>query len=408
MRFERIIVVLIVVVLAAAAFVWLGRSGDEAVAPGGASAEQAPASLVVIGVEGFEPRVAERLIGDGGLPHLAALMERGAFATFENLGKETDHRVSWTTVATGMAPEGHGLGVVVEGRRGARTPVEPVPSNRTAETIWTLAEGAGVTPAVVGWPGTWPVEDVDGLMVGPHEQYYLERMHGGDHGQGIHPDGELDAVDPLIRTPEDVRRKDLGRFIDLDTRLGFEALVGQNYGSLAKAFVSDRSMVDVALYGAAAFDADVVCVYLGGLNIVSQRFWHYMDTTAFDNLEADADDRAFYEGQIETLGGTIDRYYGFVDELVGELEQIAGDDATIAVVSDHGYEGIVLDARGWPKIGHHMFSDEGCWIVAGPRVRSGQRIRSGSITDFAPSVLAAAGMGGAPDFDGTAREEMLR
>ena len=418
MRFERVVIVLIVIVAVAAAFVWFGRGRTgpateldrptAATEPDRPTAAAGEAALLVVGVEGFEMDIVERLVAEGRLPRVGRLLDDGALQTFANLGKTTDRGVAWTSVATGMTPENHGLGVPRTTERGAEVETEPTPSNRTAETLWTIANSNGHRVCVVGWPATWPAEVVDGLMMAPYEQYVLERAHGGDHASGVHPPEQLAAVDALVRAPGSVERRDLLRFVDLDSRLGPEALVGQNYQSLAEAYAGDRSCIDVALHGLTDVGSDVVCVYLEGLNTVSQRFWHYMDPEPFERIEARPEDEEFFEGQIEALGGTIDRYYEYVDMLLGELVDACGDDVTVAVVADHGYIGIEFDARGGPKIGQHMHSEEGVWIASGPRVAGDVTVPDGSITDFAPTVLAAAGIETAVDFDGEAQERALR
>ncbi len=409
MRFERITIALIIVLAVAAAVVWFrpgagGRAEKReryATGPGNVR-------LLVLGVEGLEIDIVERLVADGRLPHIGNIMDQGAVQTFTNLGKTTDPRVSWTSVATGMTPENHGFGVPSVTRREVQVEPEPVPSNRKAETLWTIADSKGLRVCVAGWPGTWPAEAVDGLMMSPYEQYVLERAHGGDYAAGVHPPERVEFVDALVVEPGAVERKDLLGFIDADSRLGPEALVGQNYKSLAAAYAGDRSTLDVALSGLRAVDADVVCVYLEGLNTVSQRFWHYMDPEPFERIDARPEDEEFFVGQIEALGGTIDEYYEFVDTLLGELIDACGEDTTIALVADHGYAGIEFDAHDRPKVGQHMHSEEGCWMASGPLLAPGVRIPEGSITDFAPTVLAAAGIETGIDFDGEALSRALR
>jgi predicted AlkP superfamily phosphohydrolase/phosphomutase len=403
MKFDRIVVLLIVVVAVAAAVVWFGRRGASR-APEPVSGPGI--SVLVVGVEGLELDIVERLVAEGRLPRLSGLIDRGAVQTFENLGRMTEQGVSWTTVATGMTPEGHGIGSTVT-RRGAETKTNPIPRNRTAGTIWTMASDLGRRVCVVGWPATWPAEEVNGLMMGPFEQYILARSHTGDQAEGVYPAAEYESIDALVIDPGLVERKELLRFIDSETRLGPEALVGQNYESLANSYAGDMTNVAVTLYGAGRGDTDVVCVCLEGLNTVSQRFWHYMDPEPFERLDARPEDRVFFDGQIETLGPTIDLYYEFVDELLGRLIDACDENATIAVVADHGYRGIEFNAAGQPMIGQHMHSERGCWIMSGRGVRSGVRSDEGSIMDFAPTLLAAAAMDVDTDFEGSVSRSVL-
>jgi len=409
MRFDRIIIVLILAVAIAAAVVWFNRLGSRTTpAPMEAVSEDGGVSLLVIGIEGLELDIVHRLVGEGKLPHFQELIQSGATGTFTNLGKATEAGVAWTSVATGMTPQNHGLGATVTRRQGVETTTGAFPDNRTAETLWTIAGSKGLSVCVVGWPATWPAEEVDGILVGPYEQYVLSRKLSNSHARGVYPPEQLEFVDGFILDPEAIQRRDLERFLVQDSRLGLEALVGQNYESLREAYGGDRSAVDLTLHGCRAVDADAAIVCLEGLNLVSQRFWHYMDPTPFERLDARPEDQEFFDGQIEALGVTIERYYGFIDGLIGELAAAAGGDATIAVVADHGYVGIEFDRQGMPKVGHHMHSDRGVWIINGPRVRAGATVDGGTIMDFAPTLLAAAGIDADIAFDGAREDAVLK
>jgi arylsulfatase A-like enzyme len=124
-------------------------------------------------------------------------------------------------------------------------------------------------------------------------------------------------------------------------------------------------------------------------------------------LEADEDAKRFLMGQIEALGETVELYYDFVDELVGELIDLSGEGGTVVLVTDHGYSGIPLDSAGMPLIGTHMHSDQGLWIAAGPRVASGATADRGRVIDVAPTIMAAAGMQVPNTLDGRAHEEVI-
>jgi hypothetical protein len=273
--------------------------------------------------------------------------------------------------------------------------------------VWTLLGKQGESCAVLGWPGTWPVEDFGGLMVGPHATYVLERVHGGDLSHGVSPVSIRPELDPLIHGRDAVTRRDLARFINQDSWLGLEALMGQNYIALADAYTADRSMTDVALRVAADPGAENLFVCLTGSDIVAQRFWHYMDTEAIMKLEVEEDERLLLERQIEALGHTIELYYDFVDELIGELIALTGDATTVAVFTDHGYSGIPFYDTGLPKIGAHMHSEEGFWVMAGPRVSAGARAERGGLLDFAATFMSASSIPLPDVTEGRVHEEVL-
>lgn len=407
MRLDKILVILIAVVLVAAAVVAVVKlTGSPEPAPvvvvNGGGLE-----LVGIGIQGLEWRLVERLTAEGRLPNLARLVDEGAVGSYSTLGRHVDPRIVWTCLVTGVSPENQGVGGKVMSPRGEPVDAPLTPASRTVGTVWTALQESGRTCAVLGWPGTWPVEDFGGIMVGPHSTYVLERKHRGDPADAISPVSLHASLDPLVVTRDAVQRRDLARFINEDSWLGLEALLGQNYIALADAYAADRSMTDVALRVTSDSGVAGVLVCLGGADIVAQRFWHYMETEAIMNLEVDEDETLLLERQIEALGNTIELYYDCVDELVGEVVALAGEGATIAIFTDHGYSGIPFDETGNPKIGTHMHSEEGFWIIAGPGVAAGARADHGELLDVAPTVMAAASIPRPDVIEGRAHEEVL-
>ncbi len=351
--------------------------------------------------------MVERLTADGRLPNLARLIAGGATGSYATLGRNVDARIVWTSLVTGMLPENQGVGGKKLSRRGEMVNAPLVPQSRTVGTLWTFLTDAGEKSGVLGWPGTWPVEEIDGVMVGPHSTYILERKHGGAPSDAVHPPSWYERLDPIVLDQTDFTRRDLSRFVDLDSTMGLESLVGQNYIALATANAADRSVVDLANAVAAEGDVRDLFVCLAGTDVVSQRFWHYMDTEAIEQLDVGESERRLLQRQIEALGETVERYYDHVDELVGELARLAGDAGTVAVITDHGYAGIPLDAAGKPMIGTNMHSEEGMWIVSGPRVKTGATARHGALIDVAPTIMAAAGVEIPEELDGEAHMEVI-
>lgn len=282
-----------------------------------------------------------------------------------------------------------------------------VPASRTVGTLWTALSELRPPVGVFGWEGTWPVEELDGVMVAPYMSYVLEREHRGNLGQVVSP-LELHAeIDPLIEGRGTRSRKDLARFVDVDTRLGLEALIGKGYEDLGTAVAGDRSMVALARRQSGAAGAWNLFVFLGGVELVSQRLWHMANPDEIRWTDLTEETRDLVEGQCEALGVTIERYYEFVDALVGELAELLASDGTIVVVSAHGYEGLRYDERGHPMIGSHLHSEGGFWIICGPRVAGGVRALEGSLLDVAPTVAAALGIELSDDPDGLVHDEVL-
>lgn len=400
MKLDRLLLAVTLCVLAAAAVIAVLKSQDRGAPPQVAAPEAGEVSLLVVGVEGLDPSIVERLVAEGKLPNMSRLLTEGASVRFPSLGRTVDPRISWTSLVTGVAPERQGVGSMVRSAKGNMVPLPLRPSSRTVDTVWTLLSKAGSDVAVLGWPGTWPVEQVNGLMVGPYGTYVLERGHGGRREEAVFPPEAYAGVDSLIRTWDSYARRDLARFVSMDSALGLEAVAGYNFEVLAGACAGDNSILAIARAAAAERDVSGLFVSLPGLDLVSQRFWVYMDPKPSPQLEADEKNLLQYQQLVETLGGTIPLYYEYVDEVLGSLLALVGDGGTVAVVTDHGYAGLTLDARGRPRIGREMHSESGYLILRGPRVSAGVSVEDGGFLDVAPTIMEAASMPLPPGLDG--------
>jgi predicted AlkP superfamily phosphohydrolase/phosphomutase len=407
MRLDRILIILALVVLAGAALLFGVKNFGRERAPKPPPVATGEVSLMVVGIEGLELSIVERLIAEGRLPNIARLMRDGATGEFANLGRLTDRQISWTSLVTGVSPANQGIGGKIVSHRGDVVDAPLTPEYRTVGTLWTMLSDSGSGVAVLSWPGTWPVEEVNGVMIGSYEHYYLEREHGGDPREAIYPLVRHAELDPLIIGRGTNHRKDLTGFVNVDTRLGLEALIGKSYETLDLAVAGDRSMLALTRHLAADPSVESVFVLLGGLENVSQRFWHYADPDVIEWQRLDDDTRELLHGQVDALGGTLDRYYEFVDEIVGELLELVGEDGLFAIVTDHGYSGLEVTEEGHLKIGQHMHSDEGFWVIRGPGIARGARVDGRSLLDFAPTVMRAAGMDIPGEVEGAVCEEAL-
>ncbi len=166
MGVDKVLIALIIVVLIVTAVVaGLKMMGGEDEPPIVALPEAGDMSLVVIGIQGLEASMVERLTADGRLPNLARLMGGGATGSYATLGRSVDARIVWTSLVTGMLPENQGVGGMKLSRRGEMVDAPLVPRSRTVGALWTYLADAGESSCVIGWPGTWPVEEIDGKKI---------------------------------------------------------------------------------------------------------------------------------------------------------------------------------------------------------------------------------------------------
>ena len=219
------------------------RFAPEAVEP--VAAAERP-RILILGVDGASWDRIDRGIAAGRLPAFERLVDGGRTASLATL-TPTFSPAIWTTVATGVPPEVHGIdtfyvfelprfGVdrlrvpkgldLVEELLTASGELRRVPvtsSMRRRKAYWNLADEAGLATATVGLWATWPPESLDhGLVVTDHaslakRQEWLDRRKASELSRGVsmYPLELEERFAPLQRAPTSVTREELGRFLEV-------------------------------------------------------------------------------------------------------------------------------------------------------------------------------------------------
>jgi hypothetical protein len=158
-------------------------------------------AIRLIAIDGFDPTMFDAFAG--------SLSTRFHEVRLRLEPQDTsDPARAWTTIATGMPPEVHGVHAIetrrIAGLRGrlpaSASPVaaavgaatdllrltRPSPASRDerrAKTLWEVAEDAGLRTAVVNWWATWPAPQNGGILLTDRALVRLE--------QGGALDGEI-------------------------------------------------------------------------------------------------------------------------------------------------------------------------------------------------------------------------
>ena len=170
---------------------------------------------LVVGLDGVRPEEAEYLLRRGDLPAMAELL-RGGGRLLRYARAEEPPAAFWTSVATGLAPPGHGVAALDSFRPlGVRTPLarsgflraywsrvevplrladyRPLLANRrSAFTFWELASRGGAPVLAVNWWATFPAPPLPGLVLA-HDAYQLLRE--GAAGAVSSPPAAAEAVE---------------------------------------------------------------------------------------------------------------------------------------------------------------------------------------------------------------------
>ena len=134
--------------------------------------------VIVIGLDGFDPKLVEPLLDAGALPNLARLRAEGGYSRLGTTYPALTP-VAWSTFATGTNPGGHGIFDFI--RRDPRTylpdfsltryeqkraylPPKAV-NLRRGTPVWELLSQAGMPSTIVRCPCTYPPDNIYGRML---------------------------------------------------------------------------------------------------------------------------------------------------------------------------------------------------------------------------------------------------
>ena len=121
--------------------------------------------VIVIGLDGLEPKIVEPMLDRGELPNLARLRDLGGYCRVRTT-YPAQTPVAWSTFATGTNPGGHGIFDFI--RRDPQTYLPDLALNRYEQksaflppkavnlrrgvTVWNLLTDAGIPSVVLRCP----------------------------------------------------------------------------------------------------------------------------------------------------------------------------------------------------------------------------------------------------------------
>ena len=127
--------------------------------------------IIVLGIDGMDPRLAEQFMQQGDLPHLAALKQHGSFARLAT-SNPPQSPVAWCDIGTGTDAGTHGIFDFIQRNPNNYLPdlsiLQPGRKHRAgrgktifdspckARFFWEYTAAAGIPSYAIRWPMTFP------------------------------------------------------------------------------------------------------------------------------------------------------------------------------------------------------------------------------------------------------------
>jgi predicted AlkP superfamily phosphohydrolase/phosphomutase len=261
--------------------------------------------LLVIGLDGASFNVLDPLIEKGHLQNLAALIAGGARADLETTFPPIT-AVAWSSFMTGKNPGKHGIFEFVRLDHASKRELAVNASFRQGRAIWDLLSDAGERVVVHNFPCTYPPHSLNGLMIADF----------------MTPRGRRDYTSPASLLSE------------LEEKFGpYRLHLSQTYakgnveGVLDELFDELEYKAKVTEYLMTRYEWDAFFQYFWGTDRIQHELWHITDEA---HPRYDPEEARLYRDRVYA-------YFDRVDEIVGRLVKLAGQDAIVCVASDHGF-----------------------------------------------------------------------
>jgi predicted AlkP superfamily phosphohydrolase/phosphomutase len=332
--------------------------------------------VTLLGIDGATWRVIDPMLARGALPNLGRLVAEGVRAPLRSESPLASPPI-WTTIATGVSRERHGI-------PGFHTGGHFISSrDRKVPALWTLAHAQGLRSATIGWWATFPAEPVAGVIVSERalktreadlEELFFDALPAPEASRLTHPPDALQQLSAAFAkhptTPE--------------------AMPG-----------AERVIRDMAIEDTASVETllalrrehgpfDLELLLLRGVDPVSHFHW------------------GRHEAATKGEDDPVEAHYSLVDALLGRLIADAPD-RTFLLISDHGFEAGEQEFRGNLLSGTHVSESalHGIFVASGGVVQRGIALDELTIYDVLPLVQYLLGAPIAADLDGQLRLEIV-
>ncbi len=134
--------------------------------------------VIVIGLDGFEPKIVEGLLARGELPNLAKLCEQGGYRRLKTT-HSAQTPVAWSTFSTGTNPGGHGIFDFLTRDTKTYLPImalsryeqknafvlPKVVNMRRGTPFWNLLSAKDIQSTIIRVPCAYPPDQIKGRML---------------------------------------------------------------------------------------------------------------------------------------------------------------------------------------------------------------------------------------------------
>lgn len=353
-----------------------------------------------IGWDAADWEFIDPLLEAGRMPHLARMIAGGVRGNISTLSPILSPML-WNSIATGKLGDKHQiLGFVEPDGKGGLRSVSS--TSRQCKAIWNILSQRGLTSSVVNWFASHPPEKIRGAVV---TDRYRKSATTDDVRQPfqpscVHPPRLAEVAGQLQVVPADLDAQQLLHFVPKLGEIDLDHDLRPRH--IARYLAETVNIHNMATYLAEHEPWDFLAVYYDMIDHLGHGFMEF-HPPKMAHTKPEAHDR--YQHVMTAT-------YLFHDMMLGRLLELAGPEAHVILLSDHGFHSGGQRPRLWPDPEHPdrlvgsgldtlaWHRQQGIVVIHGPGVKKDELVFGASLLDVMPTTLAMLGLPIADDLDG--------
>ena len=348
--------------------------------------------LLLIGWDAADWQMIHPLLDAGRMPNLRRLVEHGVIGNLLTLQPMLSP-ILWTSIATGKRAYLHGVHGFVEPTPDG-TALRPVASStRKCKAFWNILAESGRRCHALGWYASHPAEKINGVCVShqfPVAPASATPSSWPPQPNSVCPWEIADSLTELRIHPREINGATLSQFIPTAAQLDQgNPEVRRLLAGFARRLAECASLHAVTTAVMEEVPWDFCTVYYEAIDHIGHDFMPF-HPPRMEQVNPDL---------FEAFSGVMNATYELHDQMLGRLIDLAGAEAHVMIVSDHGFLNGERRPSGDvdPAQWHRNF---GIFVYAGPGVREDEIIQGATLLDIAPTVLAMFGLPVGRDMEG--------
>jgi tetratricopeptide (TPR) repeat protein len=348
--------------------------------------------VLLIGWDAADWQMIHPLLDAGLMPNLQGLIEGGVIGNLGSLSPRLSP-VLWTSIATGKRVYDHGVRWFIEPLPD-RSGVRPVGTrSRTCKALWNILSQSGRSSVVCGWQASHPAERIRGAMVS--NLFCLPPPNSTQESWPV-PEGSVSPPE-LAKNLAELRVHPLE----------IEAPPIQQLIPRANELDQTNPVVRHRLMFVAQRLAEVISIHAVATELLEKQEWDF-GTVYYECIDQMGHEFMLFhpprlpqisERDFELYRDVMTGVYRFHDLMLSRLVELAGPDAYVIIVSDHGFESGARRPQK-PVEPAQWHRPQGIFVLHGPGILTDERIEGATLLDVAPTVLTLFGLPVGDDMEG--------